>query len=67
MATQDGHLIARHEPNVIAATNVSALPQFVDRKHAVVLDGHPTDGFWASDFTLAEIKQLGANDGTDRD
>ena len=26
----------------------------------MVLDGIPTDGFWASDFTLAEIKQLGA-------
>ncbi len=60
VATQDGHLIARHEPNLIATTNVSTLPQFAHRKRTVVLDGQPTVGFWASDFTLAEIKQLGA-------
>ncbi|HEY6353321.1 MAG TPA: glycerophosphodiester phosphodiesterase [Burkholderiaceae bacterium] len=60
VATQDGHLVARHEPNLIATTNVSTLPQFANRRRIVVLDGRPTDGFWASDFTLAEIKQLGA-------
>ncbi len=60
VATKDGHLIARHEPNLIATTNVAALPQFAARKRTVVLDGVPTEGFWASDFTLAEIKQLGA-------
>ena len=60
VATKDGHLIARHEPNLIATTNVLTLPQFANRRRTVVLDGIPTDGFWASDFTLAEIKQLGA-------
>jgi glycerophosphoryl diester phosphodiesterase len=60
VATKDGHLIARHEPNLIATTNVLSLPQFASRRRTVVLDGVPTDGFWASDFTLAEIKQLGA-------
>jgi len=60
VATRDGHLIARHEPNLIATTNVSKLPQFANRLRTVVLDGIPTEGFWASDFTLAEIKQLGA-------
>jgi glycerophosphoryl diester phosphodiesterase len=60
VATKDGHLIARHEPNLIATTNVASLPQFAARKRTVVLDGVPTEGFWASDFTLAEIKQLGA-------
>jgi glycerophosphoryl diester phosphodiesterase len=60
VATKDGHLIARHEPNLIATTNVATLPQFAARKRTVMLDGVPTEGFWASDFTLAEIKQLGA-------
>jgi glycerophosphoryl diester phosphodiesterase len=60
VATKDGHLIARHEPNLIATTNVSTLTRFADRRRTVVIDGIPTDGFWASDFTLAEIKQLGA-------
>jgi glycerophosphoryl diester phosphodiesterase len=60
VATKDGHLIARHEPNLIATTNVSTLPQFAARKRTVMLDGALTEGFFASDFTLAEIKQLRA-------
>ena len=60
VATKDGHLIARHEPNLIDTTNVKDLPQFASRRRTVVLDGVPTDGFFASDFTLAEIKQLRA-------
>ncbi len=60
VATKDGHLIARHEPNLIDTTNVSTLPRFADRRRTEEIDGIPTDGFWASDFTLAEIKQLGA-------
>ncbi len=60
VSTKDGHLIARHEPNLIATTNVSSLPHFATRRRTLMLDGQPTDGFWASDFTLAEIKTLGA-------
>ncbi len=58
VATKDGHLIARHEPNLIATTNVASLPQFAARRRTVMLDGVPDTGFFASDFTLAEIKQL---------
>ena len=29
VATKDGHLIARHEPNLINTTNVKDLPQFL--------------------------------------
>jgi glycerophosphoryl diester phosphodiesterase len=60
VATKDGHLIARHEPNLIDTTNVKDLPQFANRRRTVVLDGVPTEGFFASDFSLAEIKQLRA-------
>ena len=60
VATKDGHLIARHEPNLIATTNVASLPQFEGRRRTEMVDGVPTDGYWARDFTLAEIKQLGA-------
>ncbi len=60
VATKDGHLIARHEPNLIDTTNVKDLPQFVSRRRTAMLDGVATDGYWASDFTLAEIKQLRA-------
>lgn len=60
VATKDGHLIARHEPNMIATTNVASLPQFASRRRTLVVDGVPEVGFFASDFTLAEIKTLRA-------
>jgi glycerophosphoryl diester phosphodiesterase len=60
VATKDGVLIARHEPNLIATTNVKDLPQFAGRKRKAMVDGAEEEGFFASDFTLAEIKQLRA-------
>ena len=60
VATRDGHLIARHEPNLIDTTNVKELPQFESRRRTAMVDGVAVDGFFASDFTLAEIKQLRA-------
>ena len=60
VATKDGVLIARHEPNMIATTNVSTLPQFASRKRKALVDGIEEEGFFASDFTWAEIQQLRA-------
>jgi glycerophosphoryl diester phosphodiesterase len=60
VATKDGHLIARHEPNMIATTNVASIPAFADRRRTMVVDGVSEEGFFASDFTLAEIRQLRA-------
>jgi glycerophosphoryl diester phosphodiesterase len=60
VATKDGHLIARHEPNMINTTDVASHPEFADRKTTKIIDGVPDTGFFASDFTLAEIKTLRA-------
>lgn len=60
VATKDGHLIARHEPNIANTTNVKEHPEFADRERTVILDGAPVTGFFASDFTLAEIRTLRA-------
>jgi glycerophosphoryl diester phosphodiesterase len=60
VATQDGHLIARHEPNLIATTNVASRAEFADRKRKMKVDGVEEEGFFASDFRLDEIKTLGA-------
>ncbi|HEY1130486.1 MAG TPA: glycerophosphodiester phosphodiesterase [Roseateles sp.] len=60
VATKDGVLIARHEPNLIATTNVASLSQFASRKRTAIIDGVAETGFFASDFTLAEIKTLRA-------
>jgi glycerophosphoryl diester phosphodiesterase len=58
--TKDGHLIARHEPNLIATTDVKNRPEFAARQRVAIVDGFPEEGFFASDFTLAEIKELRA-------
>jgi glycerophosphoryl diester phosphodiesterase len=60
VATKDGHLIARHEPNMIGTTDVASRPEFASRRRIGIVDGFPEEGFFASDFTLAEIKQLRA-------
>jgi glycerophosphoryl diester phosphodiesterase len=60
VATKDGHLIARHEPNITATTDVRSHPEFADRETTKVVDGVSETGFFASDFTLAEIKTLRA-------
>ena len=60
VATKDGVLIARHEPNITSTTNVATLPQFAARKTTKKVDGVDETGWFASDFTLAEIKTLGA-------
>lgn len=60
VATKDGHLIARHEPLLDATTDVARRAEFATRKTTKHLDGKPVTGFFASDFTLDEIKQLRA-------
>ncbi|KQP20075.1 glycerophosphodiester phosphodiesterase [Pseudorhodoferax sp. Leaf267] len=58
VATKDGVLVARHEPNITNTTDVSTRPEFADRKTTKVVDGVSETGWFASDFTLAEIKTL---------
>jgi glycerophosphoryl diester phosphodiesterase len=60
VATKDGHLIARHEPNITATTDVASHPEFASRKTTKVVDGVSEEGWFASDFTLAEIRTLRA-------
>ncbi len=60
VATKDGVLIARHEPNITATTNVSALPQFADRRKTRLVDGVSETGWFATDFTWAEMQQIRA-------
>ena len=61
VATKDGHLIARHEPNISNTTNVAERPEFASRRRTGwLVDGAAEEGWFASDFTLAEIKTLRA-------
>lgn len=60
VATKDGHLIARHEPMLDSTTDITAHPEFANRRTTRDLDGHAVTAFFASDFTLAEIRTLRA-------
>lgn len=60
MSTKDGVLVARHEPLLDATTDVAQRPEFASRKSTKMLDGIKTTGWYAGDFTLAEIKKLRA-------
>jgi glycerophosphoryl diester phosphodiesterase len=60
VSTKDGHLIACHEPNIGATTDVSTRPEFASRKTTKMVDGFPVTDWFASDFTLAEIRTLRA-------
>ncbi|HMW50763.1 MAG TPA: glycerophosphodiester phosphodiesterase [Rhodocyclaceae bacterium] len=59
ISTKDGVLIARHDPNLAYSTDVASHPEFAARKKTTQVDGETQTGWFASDFTLAEIKTLG--------
>ncbi len=57
--TSDGVMIARHEPMLDSTTDVAIkFPE--SRKTTRNVDGVPTTAYFASDFTLAEIRTLRA-------
>ncbi|WP_240193242.1 glycerophosphodiester phosphodiesterase family protein [Glycomyces sp. YM15] len=60
--TKDGELLARHEPVLDETTDVAEHPEFADRKTTKLIDGKPVTGFFADDFTLAELKTLRAEE-----
>ncbi|CAL1241530.1 glycerophosphodiester phosphodiesterase [Candidatus Methylocalor cossyra] len=58
VSTKDGVLIARHEVNITDTTDVADHPEFAARKTTKTIDGVTETGWFADDFTLAEIKTL---------
>jgi glycerophosphoryl diester phosphodiesterase len=60
VVTKDGVLVARHEPNITATTDVEAHPEFAARKTTRKVDGIDETGWFVTDFTLAELKTLRA-------
>jgi len=60
ISTGDGVLIASHYPNLAIITDVASRPEFASRKRENwPIDGEIQSGWFAHDFTLAEIKTLG--------
>ncbi|WP_158847191.1 glycerophosphodiester phosphodiesterase [Saccharothrix deserti] len=62
VATKDGKLVARHENEIGATTDVAAHQEFAARKTTKVIDGAPITGWFTEDFTLAELKTLRAKE-----
>lgn len=62
VSTKDGVLVARHEPDIDETTDIAAHPQFAARRRTVQFDGRTVTGFFACDFTLAELKTLRARE-----
>lgn len=60
VSTKDGHLVARHEPEIGSTTDVAARSEFADRKRTVLIDGSHVTGWFTVDFTLAELRTLRA-------
>jgi len=60
--TRDGVLIARHENDITGTTDVLDRPDFRDRRRTRWIDGREVTGWFAEDFTLAEIKTLRARE-----
>ena len=60
VATKDGVLIARHEPMLGLTTDVSDRAEFAARKTTKKMDGADVTDWFASDFTIAEVKTLRA-------
>ena len=60
VVTKDKVLVARHEPEIGGTTDVSTHPEFAARKKTKPLDGVPVTGWFAEDFTLAELRTLRA-------
>jgi glycerophosphoryl diester phosphodiesterase len=62
VSTKDGILVARHENEISGTTNVAEHAEFADRKTTKTIDGHPMEGWFTEDFTLAELKTLRARE-----
>lgn len=60
VATKDGQIIVRHEPNLASTTDVASRPEFASRRRRAVVDGVDEEGWFACDFTLEEVKRLKA-------
>jgi glycerophosphoryl diester phosphodiesterase len=60
--SRDGILVARHENELGTSTDVAAHPEFAARRTSKQVDGQLVSGWFAEDFTLAELKRLRARE-----
>ena len=62
VATKDLVLVARHENELSGTTDVASREDFEDRRRTKEVDGQRVAGWFAEDFTLAELRTLRAKE-----
>ena len=62
VATKDMVLVARHENEIGATTDVGSRDEFRDRQRSKTIDGELVSGWFVEDFTLAELRTLRAKE-----
>jgi glycerophosphoryl diester phosphodiesterase len=60
VVTKDGALVARHENELSRTTDVATRPEFADRRTSRRVGRKRRTGWFAEDFTLAELRTLRA-------
>jgi glycerophosphoryl diester phosphodiesterase len=58
VATKDLVLVSRHENELSGTTDVATREEFEDRRRDKTIDGQKMAGWFAEDFTLAELRTL---------
>lgn len=62
VVTKDLVLVARHENELSDTTDVASREEFADRRRSKTIDGRLVSGWFAEDFTLAELRKLRAKE-----
>jgi glycerophosphoryl diester phosphodiesterase len=62
VVTKDLQLVARHENELSDTTDVASRQEFEDRRRTKDIEGQRVAGWFAEDFTLAEIRSLRARE-----
>ncbi len=62
VATKDLALVSRHENELSGTTDVASREEFEDRRRDKTIDGQKVAGWFAEDFTLAELRTLRAKE-----
>ncbi|MEZ5461354.1 glycerophosphodiester phosphodiesterase family protein [Dokdonella sp.] len=60
--SRDGVLIARHENEIGASTDVAAHPRFAGRRTRKLVDGQILEGWFCEDFSVDELGSLKARE-----
>ena len=62
VVTKDLQLVARHENELSGTTDVASREEFEDRRRTKMIEGQRVAGWFAEDFTLAELRTLRARE-----